>query len=281
MSRNRGWIRLSRKLFDGHDRFWPDDREFTRFEAWIDLIQEAEWRDRTRMIDGQTIDLERGQLIASQRFLAERWNWSTGKVRRYLELLVDLDRIEWETNHPDNHLGAIITIVNYDRYQSSPSETNRETNHQRTTNEPPTNRNLKKLNEEEEGEEQTELLDVADQNGDLRERLPPADQCPRNDRHQIIYPKPFEDWFEAYPDRDGGQGKKDAYKRYRKLRIEENIDQGALIEAADHYRRRCRGKGDRSTIKMASTFLGPGDHWREELEMAEEGSANRNRLVGP
>lgn len=122
MSETPGFIVLSRKMFGGDDPLWPDDREYTRAEAWIDLIQDASWRPRTRLIDGETVQIERGQLIASQRFLAERWNWTRKRVRGFLDLLERMGRVNVDSNHQKAHLGSIITLVDYDDYQYRPSK---------------------------------------------------------------------------------------------------------------------------------------------------------------
>lgn len=127
---------MRRKLFDGRDPFWSEEREFSRFEAWVDLIQLAAYHDHSVLVKGEPIQIERGQVIASQRFLAERWNWSTNKVRRFWSVLEELDRAEVDSNHPKNHLGSIITLVNYDKHQPDLSETNHQTNHRQTTHEP-------------------------------------------------------------------------------------------------------------------------------------------------
>lgn len=52
--------------------------------AWAWLIEEASWSHRRRDIKGQTVQLDRGQLTASVRFLAEAWGWHRAKVERFL-----------------------------------------------------------------------------------------------------------------------------------------------------------------------------------------------------
>lgn len=112
-----GHVKISRKAYT-HDPFWNEKREFSKWEAWEDLIQSSSWKKQRREIDGTIVMLERGQLIASERYLATRWNWSRGKVRRFLNRLEsDLNRIRLKTDHPAAHIGAIITLCNYHRYQ--------------------------------------------------------------------------------------------------------------------------------------------------------------------
>lgn len=49
--------------------------------------------------------------------------------------------------------------------------------------------------------------------------------------------------------------------------VRDGTDPGVLKEAADLYRRRMNREGREDTkIKHASTFFGPDDWWREELE---------------
>ncbi len=79
--------------------------------AFIDLVGLARWRDGNR--------LRRGQLRASVRFLATRWNWSTGRVSRFLRGLEEeglICRYHDGTRQPTR-----ITICHYDRYQASPN----------------------------------------------------------------------------------------------------------------------------------------------------------------
>ena len=112
-----GHVKMSRKAFES-DPFWLESRVFSRWEAWQDLIQMAAWRDYRRYTKGQVVELERGQLLVSERFLAERWQWSRGKVRRFLKLLVEMERIEI-ADHEQDQKRTIITLINYDRYQST------------------------------------------------------------------------------------------------------------------------------------------------------------------
>jgi len=86
---------------------------FTRGQAWVDLVGHARWKAGFVRIRGQQIDLERGQLAVSECFIAEKWKWSRGKVRRFLNELKTDHRIE----HRTTNVTTVVTILNYDRYQ--------------------------------------------------------------------------------------------------------------------------------------------------------------------
>jgi hypothetical protein len=82
----KGFIPIKRSLFE-HFLF-KEHRVFSRFEAWLDLIQLASFTDgQTDLIGGKLIIRNRGEVIASVRWLCKRWGWSIHKVSDYVELL--------------------------------------------------------------------------------------------------------------------------------------------------------------------------------------------------
>lgn len=110
-----GFIVISRKAFS-ESRYWLEGRVFSKWEAWLDLIQMAAYSDHERVIRGRDVFIPRGALVASERFLMKRWGWkSPGKVRRFLESLVNDGCIERDakTEH--------LKLVNYEAYQGSRS----------------------------------------------------------------------------------------------------------------------------------------------------------------
>lgn len=118
----RGVFAVDRGIWD-HAVF--RDQPFTDREAWMWLVGEASFKSRTRNVAGKMIPLERGQLAASVRFMAEKWKWSKSSVDRFLV------RLKSETMiGTDSGTGLlVITICNYDEYQrvslptGTPSET--------------------------------------------------------------------------------------------------------------------------------------------------------------
>jgi hypothetical protein len=112
-----GTVNIARDLWD--DPTFKDS-EISQREAWIRLICEASWKPRSKRVGDYVVDLQRGQLAASTRFLAKAWMWSEAKVRRFLDKLEDQRRISRDT-------GAgvtVITICKYDIYQNTPRGNN-------------------------------------------------------------------------------------------------------------------------------------------------------------
>ena len=92
-----------------------EKRRFTKFEAWIDLLLLASHKDH---VHGD-IDIMRGQLLTSQKNLAERWKWDRRTVRNFLNEC----QKRGEIVHQPATNWSLVTICKYDSYQGdSPPE---------------------------------------------------------------------------------------------------------------------------------------------------------------
>lgn len=112
------YIPISRRLFEHH--LWCEERIFSRFEAWLDILQSARFEDTKQLIGNRLIEVKRGQMLVSLRYLASRWQWSTKKVGAFLELLIQDGMIKKET--PKETGQTVITICNYDKYNAQTSQ---------------------------------------------------------------------------------------------------------------------------------------------------------------
>lgn len=129
----------------------PDDElyfeePFTKWQAWHDLLYLTAFKDTFIFVRGIKVEIKRGQVAASERFLADRWKWSRGKVKRFFELLTDMQRIvPQETN-----VTTLISIVNYCKYQdySTTDDTTNDTTNSTTddTTNSTNNKNVKNDN---------------------------------------------------------------------------------------------------------------------------------------
>ena len=107
-----GWFKIDRDLLE-HD-IWLGE-EFSRGQAWVDLIGLASFKAGSFRKHGVKIEYERGDVTTSVLGLADRWGWkSRGKVERFLAELEAEDRI---TNNKIGRLTSLISITNYDKYQ--------------------------------------------------------------------------------------------------------------------------------------------------------------------
>lgn len=101
-------------------RGWMDNpafgkEPFCERAAWAWLIDEAAYKACRKRVGSAIVTLERGQVAASVRFLAEAWGWSKSRVDRFLKRLADEQMIGTAAGQGVN----VITLCNYDKYQPS------------------------------------------------------------------------------------------------------------------------------------------------------------------
>lgn len=86
--------------------------------ATIWLISQAAFQDYNTQYKGKMFEIKRGQLPYSVRKLAEKFNWSKGKVERFLD---NLEKAGIIKTHKSTVL-SILTICNYKQMQSGLSK---------------------------------------------------------------------------------------------------------------------------------------------------------------
>ena len=105
-----GTVNIARSLFqDEAFKAQP----YTEREAFMWLVMEASWKDRTKRVGHIVVDLKRGQLAASIRFMADAWQWEKSTVDRFLKRLEKRDMIGTDSGTGLN----VITISKYNDYQ--------------------------------------------------------------------------------------------------------------------------------------------------------------------
>jgi hypothetical protein len=116
----------------------------TQREAWLDLIGQASGKDRKYSVNKVWVNLKRGEVCVSERYLSERWQWSKSKVHRFLIILAENGRIEPRSGPRNELCPSIISICKYNEIMdiTSPIEPQNEpqneprADHERTTSGP-------------------------------------------------------------------------------------------------------------------------------------------------
>jgi hypothetical protein len=126
-----GWIKIHRKLID--NPLWHSER-FTKSQAWIDLLLLANHKPNTIFIRGNEVKTERGELCWSMLSLSKRWKWNRRTVDKFLSWLEKQEMI----HNRKSPLTTIISIKNYDSYQTDAQQM-----HNRVHNRVHTNKNDK------------------------------------------------------------------------------------------------------------------------------------------
>lgn len=104
---------------------WTEE-PFTRGQAWVDLLLLANHRSTYIRKRGIKVLLNRGDVGHSQVSLSDRWKWSRGKVKRFLNELEN-DQMIVQQN---NNVTVCISIVNYDKYQNDDTTDDTPNEHQ-------------------------------------------------------------------------------------------------------------------------------------------------------
>lgn len=104
---------------------------FTEREAWVWLIEEANYKPDYWNICGRKVLLPRAQLSHAIRHLSETWGWNKSKTERYLGKLKKWDMIETRTETGQ----LVITICNYDEYQDGNKKNETDTRQERDKSE--------------------------------------------------------------------------------------------------------------------------------------------------
>ena len=141
----RGYVKIYRKIEDFP--FWLAEK-FTHGQAWVDLILLANHKPNTIYRRNIKIEVLRGQVGWTVKGLAKRWQWSRGKVDRFLKELENGHQITYSKNN----VSAVITVNNYETYQPDGHQTDTKqtpNGHQTDTN---NNDNNYKHDKEEERE---------------------------------------------------------------------------------------------------------------------------------
>jgi hypothetical protein len=102
---------LWRKIQD--DEIWKNPEPFNKRDAWIDLLLMTWANDKNFIVGDKVLSLKSGQIFLSYRFICSKWHWSKGKLRRYFNLLADVQKV----NVTCSKNGTLITILNWDTYQ--------------------------------------------------------------------------------------------------------------------------------------------------------------------
>lgn len=108
-----GYLLLWRS-FEEH-RYWQEERVFSFAEAFMDCFAfMAAHTPYVRRVRGVDVELDRGQFLASFRYLQKRWGWGVAKLQRFFRETQSEGELEPVR---ETHAGTVYRVVNYERYQ--------------------------------------------------------------------------------------------------------------------------------------------------------------------
>lgn len=104
-----GWIKLWRRAVEGD----LADNMFL-WGLWNWLLYAAHWKPSSIIWKGKRRDIPAGTVVLGMAELAEKWECSRTTIKKWLDYLVDSERIYVETCQR----GTLVTIRNWDIYQA-------------------------------------------------------------------------------------------------------------------------------------------------------------------
>jgi len=150
MSEQRYWTAVDRSIWD--HPLWEGQRLSQR-EAFQWLFSNASFKPRRVRVGNHMVPLNRGQLVGARAYLAKTWGWGEQEVRTYLSVLEREGMIT--KNQHSNQKITIISVCNFDKYQSVSHKANQPTNQDLTNTQPRPNQSQNtdtRLHEEEKRE---------------------------------------------------------------------------------------------------------------------------------
>jgi hypothetical protein len=128
-----------------HDKpLFKSNQPFSRFEAWLDTIELANFTESSFRHNSTMFPIPRGAVGTSYRALAKRWKWSVDRVIRELKLWSGQGMVDLDTRQGYLH----VTICNYEQYQNPHDADATETRHAHDTDATRTSTNQKKEKKE-------------------------------------------------------------------------------------------------------------------------------------
>lgn len=171
-------------------RHWQDypmfGREaFSRRDAWVWLMENAAYADRTVDVAGKTVAILRGQLSYSLRFMAKAWEWDEAKVRRFLARAQKDRMIDARTDAGQ----TIITICDYNKIQRGGHSTDAPADAEVTQEQRSCDANNKQGKQGNEGKQEleAEASGAESADADADKQLPP-------EQPKLPIDQAFKDW---------------------------------------------------------------------------------------
>ena len=222
-----GWIKLYRQV--RRNPLFREKRKFSKFEAWVDMLLEANHCDKEVLLGNELITVSRGSFITSEQKLANRWRWSRTKIRSFLKLLSN-EGDPMIVKKSDSKK-TTITIVNYDIYQDTETAKRQQKDNEKTAKK-------------------------------QRKNTTKNDKNVKNDKKNK-YSCAFEEFWKEYPRKIEKIG---AYKNWQ-TRLREGYKPEQLITAAKNYAAYCKQNGTEIRyMKHPKTFIGPSKPFEEFLK---------------
>lgn len=136
---------MHRKIMDA-----PFYRDSEAVHLWFHLLMSANHKDGKYLLGNQMVEIPRGSLMTGRKSLSRQTGVSESKIQRLLKVFETEQQIEQRTFTKYR----LITILNYEAYQSSEQQNEPQVNSRRTASEQQVNTNNNVNNENNDNKDQ-------------------------------------------------------------------------------------------------------------------------------
>lgn len=251
-----GWFKFHRKIFD--NPVCNKDSEY--FYVWCWILANAKYEDGEReLFKNEDKVLHKGQLITTTKKISEKLNVSESKVNRILKKLEIERQIERQTSTKN----TLISVVNWEQYQSDEKQNEKQMTNQCKTSEKQMTDERQTSEEQMKNERQTDdkpsyyiKKERIKEDKELKENKKTEEKGKKENKNTMCKADAlalFEQLWQLYPVKKGkGQVSLAAKQRLLKVGYEE------ITRAIDRYKAELEKDSDWRKPQNGSTFFNSG-----------------------
>lgn len=237
-----GWIKIHRDVLKNP---WMQDADV--LGIWVYILLSVVYQPEDVVFEGKRITLQPGQGLFKMRQVAKILGVSNSKLNRTITLFKNETQIETQTT-PRN---TLITVVNWDKYQTGETQNETQMGHKRNTDGTqtdhlPINKRIKEIKNKEK---------------EIKEKEKTS----------------FDDFWEAYPKKKGKGAARKAFENA----VKKGVTVDVLIDAVN--RQRCGSqwtKDNGQYIPYPATWLNQ-ERWEDEPDFTPADNGQQKPSYNP
>jgi hypothetical protein len=220
-----GYIKLARCLLNK-----PIFQNEKLLKVWIWCLMKASHKEHTQLVGLQKIDLKPGQFITGRNAGAQQLKMKPSTFWDYMQWLKGNQSLDIKTDNKK----SLVTLINWEQYQVSPSKSDSETDHKATAKQP---------------------LSDTNNNGN---------------KGKNTYTVGFDQFWTEYPKK---VSKQDAVKAWQKIKPDSDMLAKILQSLAVQKKSANWLKENGQYVPNAATWLN-GKRWEDEVKASKQNALN-------